>query len=86
MVAGDDIPYEADEAQARRGNLTEREREVLDLIVLGKSNSEIAWALHITLNTAKAHVASIIRKLGVTTRTEAAVMWVREQYGRRTDK
>jgi DNA-binding NarL/FixJ family response regulator len=82
MAANDDFPPEVEEVQIRLGNLTEREREVLALIVAGKSNSEIAWALRITPNTAKAHVASIIRKLGVASRTEAAVMWVREQYGR----
>ena len=83
MAANDDFPHGEGEAQSQLGNLTEREREVLVLIVAGKSNSEIAWALRITPNTAKAHVASIIRKLGVSSRTEAAVMWVRAQYGRR---
>ena len=82
MAANDDFPHGEEEAQSQRGKLTEREREVLTLIAAGKSNGEIAWALRITPNTAKAHVASIIRKLGVASRTEAAVMWVREQYGR----
>ena len=82
MAAGDDYPYEEEAPQGKLGELTKREREVLDLIVEGKSNSEIAWALRITLHTVKAHVASIIRKLGVSSRTEAAVMWVREQYRR----
>ena len=46
--------------------LTEREYEVLKLIVEGESNSEIAEALSISVHTAKAHVGSIIQKMAVT--------------------
>ncbi|MCP6618130.1 LuxR C-terminal-related transcriptional regulator, partial [Klebsiella pneumoniae] len=42
--------------------LTEREQEVLKLIVSGKSNKEIAQSLSVSSHTAKAHVASIIQK------------------------
>ncbi len=66
--------------RARIADLTEREMEVLLLVVEGKVNSQIAWAMQITQHTVKAHVASILHKLGVSGRTEAAVMWVREQY------
>jgi DNA-binding NarL/FixJ family response regulator len=82
MAAGGDYPYEEEKVEGHIGDLTEREQEVLALIVAGKSNGEIAWALRITPNTAKAHAASIFRKLGVASRTEAAVLWVKEQYGR----
>lgn len=58
--------------------LTDREREVLQLIVSGKSNKEIAGELSVTIHTAKAHVASIIQKLSVDDRTQAAVKAVRE--------
>lgn len=53
--------------------LTEREQEVLHLIVEGKSNKEIALALKVSSHTAKAHVANIIQKLAVDDRTQVAV-------------
>jgi len=53
--------------------LTPREREVLTLIVDGKSNREIAGALGITEGTVKCHVNVILGRLGVTARTQAAV-------------
>ena len=59
-------------------DLTRREYEVLKLIVDGKSNSEIAEALCISSHTAKAHVCSIIQKLVVDDRTQAAVKALKE--------
>ena len=53
--------------------LTNREREVLDLIAQGKSNQEIAEILFITLKTVKTHVSNILAKLGVEDRTQAAI-------------
>lgn len=58
--------------------LTEREYEVLKLVIDGESNTEIAQALHISVHTAKAHVGSILQKMGVTDRVQAAVKAVRE--------
>lgn len=58
--------------------LTEREMEVLALIVDGMSNPEIAEKLFITRATAKAHVHSILQKLYVDDRTQAAVTAMRE--------
>jgi DNA-binding NarL/FixJ family response regulator len=58
--------------------LTEREQEVLKLIVAGKSNKEIAQALDVTGHTAKAHVANIIQKLSVDDRTQVAVKALKE--------
>jgi DNA-binding NarL/FixJ family response regulator len=52
--------------------LTQREREILTLVVRGKNNGEIAAALTISLSTVKFHVSSIFGKLGVTNRVEAA--------------
>lgn len=52
-------------------DLTQREREVLELIVAGKSNREIGVALSIGEGTVKAHVNSILGKLGVADRTQA---------------
>lgn len=57
-----------------RKNLTERELEVLQYVVEGKTNKEIAQILTITHHTVKAHVASIIRKFGVKNRLEAALI------------
>jgi LuxR family maltose regulon positive regulatory protein len=54
--------------------LTRREREVYALLREGLSNREIAGRLYVTEVTVKAHVRSILQKLGVRTRTEAAVM------------
>jgi DNA-binding NarL/FixJ family response regulator len=58
--------------------LTERELEVLKLIVDGLSNPQIAERLFITRATAKAHVHSILQKLCVDDRTQAAVTAMRE--------
>ncbi|NOZ29845.1 MAG: response regulator transcription factor [Chloroflexi bacterium] len=52
--------------------LTPREMEVLQLIAQGASNRDIAEALVITERTVKSHVTSILSKLGVTSRTQAA--------------
>lgn len=58
--------------------LTSREFEVLKLIVLGKSNSEIAKELFISVHTVKAHVSSLLEKLFVEDRVQVAVKAVRE--------
>ena len=54
-------------------NLTPREKEVLDLLVQGLSNTEIAERLIVSTCTAKAHVCNILTKLSVTDRVQAAV-------------
>jgi DNA-binding NarL/FixJ family response regulator len=53
--------------------LTEREREVLSLVGRGASNKEIASALFITERTARTHVSNILGKLGLSSRTQAAI-------------
>ena len=59
--------------QAVPGNdLTEREREVLALLVDGDSNAEIAQKLAVSVSAVKYHVSSILLKLGASNRTEAA--------------
>jgi DNA-binding NarL/FixJ family response regulator len=62
----------------QHSNLTQREYEVLKLVVDGKSNNEIAEALTISTHTAKAHVCNIIQKLLVDDRTQAAVKALKE--------
>lgn len=64
--------------RAKHNNLTEREYEVLKLVVDGKSNLEIAKELSISEHTSKAHVCNIIQKLVVDDRTQAAVKAVKE--------
>ncbi|NUM48761.1 MAG: response regulator transcription factor [Anaerolineales bacterium] len=54
--------------------LTERERDVLNLLAQGKTNKEIAGQLFITERTVKFHVSSILGKLGAGNRTEAVTM------------
>jgi len=63
---------------ALAAGLTEREMEVLGLIVEGLSNAQIAERLFITRATAKAHVHSILQKLCVDDRTQAAVTAMKE--------
>jgi DNA-binding NarL/FixJ family response regulator len=53
--------------------LTEREEQVLAQVAIGRSNSEIAAELFITLSTVKSHVASLMTKLGARNRVEIAI-------------
>ena len=55
-------------------NLTPRELEVLALVALGRTNRQIGAALFISEKTASVHVTNLLRKLGVTNRTEAAAI------------
>ncbi|MFI7599263.1 response regulator [Actinoplanes sp. NPDC049681] len=57
--------------------LTDREEEVLATVAVGRTNSEIADELHISLSTVKTHVASLMAKLGARNRVEIA-MWAYE--------
>jgi two-component system, NarL family, response regulator LiaR len=57
--------------------LTERETEVLKLLARGQANKQIASELFVEEKTVKAHVSSIFRKLGVRSRTQAALYAVR---------
>ena len=54
-------------------NFTERERDVLFLLLKGLNNKEISKKLFISNHTTKAHVASIYKKLGVSNRVQAAI-------------
>jgi NarL family two-component system response regulator LiaR len=60
------------------GNLTPREREVLELLARGYANKRIARELGVAEKTVKTHVGHVLAKLGVTDRTQAALLAVRE--------
>src|SRR6266540_3468751 len=62
----------------RRAPLTRREKQVTSLLCQGFSNAAIASALSLEESTAKVHVSHILRKLGVRSRTEAAVLAAEE--------
>ena len=65
-------------AVAPGGALTARELEVLRLVARGLSNKEIAADLRITTHTVKYHLAAVLEKLGVRSRTEAVSLGVRK--------
>ena len=50
--------------------ITERERDILHLLIQGKTNKQIAKELNISSHTVRDHVSSLLRKRGVSTRTE----------------
>ena len=68
----------ADPSGPAAERLTPREREVLQLLVEGSANKQIARRLAITEKTVKTHVSSILQKLGVPDRTAAAVLAIRQ--------
>jgi DNA-binding CsgD family transcriptional regulator len=68
----------APQRQDPAAELTDREREVLRLVAAGKANKEIAAELVISERTARTHVSNILRKLGLASRTQAALWAVRE--------
>jgi non-specific serine/threonine protein kinase len=64
--------------EAKDAGLTPREHEILRLVAEGRSNQEIADTLHISLRTAQTHVANILNKLGLNSRTAVAAWAVRQ--------
>ncbi len=64
---------------AQAPGLTVREREILALMVQGRTNPQIAHQLAISRSTVKFHIRSILSKLGVASRTEAVVVAVQHQ-------
>ncbi|WP_188522686.1 ATP-binding protein [Isoptericola cucumis] len=72
-LARGDVRRSATTSTAERA-LTERERQVLALVAEGLTNGQIAERLFISRKTASVHVSAILRKLGVASRTEAAVV------------
>ncbi|MBK7449652.1 MAG: response regulator transcription factor [Anaerolineales bacterium] len=66
-------------ASVLTGKLTERELDVLRLLAKGMTNSDIAAQLHLSEGTVRNHVSAILEKLGVSDRTQAAVIAI--QHG-----
>jgi DNA-binding NarL/FixJ family response regulator len=59
------------------GQLSQREQQVLELMVQGQSNPEIAAVLYLSPNTVKTHIRGIMNKLAVDDRVQAAVVALR---------
>lgn len=68
-------------AEADADPLTARERQVLELIAEGLSNRQIGERLFISVKTVSVHVSAVLRKLGVSTRTEAAILQKNPNFG-----
>ncbi|HEU5152998.1 MAG TPA: response regulator transcription factor [Iamia sp.] len=68
----------------QEAGLTERESEVLALITQGQRTADIAAALFLSVNSIKTHTRNVFRKIGVSTRTEAALWGV--DHGFRPDR
>lgn len=72
-------PHNIAESSNYIKNLTPRELEILEWLVKGDSNKEIAKELHISESTVKVHVQNILKKFNVSSRVEAAVYAVRNE-------
>jgi DNA-binding NarL/FixJ family response regulator len=64
----------ADAARRQLGRLSERERQVADLIAEGRTNAEIAATLYLSVATVKAYVSALLTKLEVSNRTQVALL------------
>lgn len=76
-AAAQALVAEAQRPQELGWDLTDREREVLGLVVEGMSNLQIARNLEISLSTARSHVSTILSKLAAANRAEAAALAVK---------
>jgi DNA-binding CsgD family transcriptional regulator len=66
------------QAETMRGTLSDRERDVMDLVVQGKGNKEIGARLCISAETVKTHIGHIRAKTGIRNRVLLAVRWLEE--------
>lgn len=70
----------------KKNVLTQRELEVLNLLIYGYNNSKIAEKLCVSTHTAKAHISSIYEKLNVSNRVQAIVKCLKENLIKISDK
>jgi DNA-binding NarL/FixJ family response regulator len=80
FARGKPLPDVLTEVSTEFEGLTERELEVLQLVASGKTNKEIGQVLYISDRTVQAHLSNIFSKLGVVSRTEAAMYAVRKGW------
>jgi two-component system, NarL family, response regulator LiaR len=73
------LVHNANQPPAPGLDLTEREREVLGLMIEGLNNTQIAARLTVSPSTIKSHVSNILSKLGVASRTEAVTLALRNR-------
>jgi two-component system NarL family response regulator len=69
----------ADHAEERLSELTQREKEVLALLAAGDNNRAIAQQLQIGEGTVRSHVHTVLHKLQVSNRTQAALIWLQAE-------
>ena len=77
MIACNYFISNLDNVFMKQSIFTKRETEVLQLICLGHTNTQIAKILNISISTVKVHVASIFQKLGVNNRILAVVKYLK---------
>ena len=73
------------EQDPRLAGLTKREREILAELAQGRTNREIAATLHLAEKTVKNYVSNLLAKMGMATRTAAAVYAARQEHGQEND-
>lgn len=81
-VSATSEPAQAEAVAAYPSRLTEREREVFELLVSGATNGQIADRLTVSETTVKSHVKHILRKLHATNRAEAIAQFLKTRGGR----
>lgn len=74
----DDLPAARPDVSSR---LSKRELDVLEMTARGLTNYQVGQELNVTVHAVKFHLASVYRKLNVSNRTEAAVIYLRGQDG-----
>ena len=79
IIQSNDMNTEPQETESYDFDLTAREKDILKLVALGKSNKEIADELILSIHTVKNHLKNILQKLCVEDRTQAAILAIKEK-------
>ena len=79
IIQSNDMSIESQETESYDFDLTAREKDILKLVALGKSNKEIADELILSIHTVKNHLKNILQKLCVEDRTQAAILAIKEK-------